>query len=219
MTTATRLDIPAAVAAERLGLAALLDDLAPQEWDAPSLCAGWTVRHVVAHLATATRWTVRRALGGLLRHRGDLHGLFDAETRAVAAACTPAELVARLRETAHSLRRFPGASTTDQLVDVLVHAQDIARPLGRTRTAPVERVLPALEHTRDNPFFGSRTRLAGVRLVAADADWSAGAGPELRGPVGDLLLVATGREVGLAALTGPGVALVARAAGWSQPRA
>jgi uncharacterized protein (TIGR03083 family) len=219
MTAATRLDVPAAVAAERLGLAALLDDLAPHEWDAPSLCAGWSVRHVVAHLTTATRWTVRRAVGGLLRHRGDLHGLFDAETRAVAAACAPAELVARLRETAHSLRRFPGASETDQLVDVLVHVQDVVRPLGRPRTAPVERVLPALAHTRDNAFFGSRTRLAGVRLVASDADWSAGTGAELRGPAGDLLLVATGRGAGLAALTGPGVAVVARAAGWPEPRA
>jgi uncharacterized protein (TIGR03083 family) len=219
MTTATRLDVPAAVAAERLGLAALLDDLAPHEWDAPSLCAGWSVRHVVAHLTTATRWMVRRAVGGLLRHGGDLHGLFDAETRAVTAACAPAELVARLRGTAHSLKRFPGASETDQLADVLVHAQDVARPLGRSHPAPVDRVVTALRRTHHNAFYGSRERLAGVRLVASDADWSAGTGAELRGPAGDLLLVATGRGAGLAALTGPGVAVVARAAGWPEPRA
>ena len=127
-------------------------------------------RHVAAHLTTATRWTTWRALRGVVRHRGDLYRLFDVETRAVAAASTPAELVARLRETAHSPDRFPGASRVDQLVDVLVHVQDIARPLGRPRTAPIERVLPALECTRDTPFHGSRTptgRPARARSCAA----------------------------------------------------
>jgi uncharacterized protein (TIGR03083 family) len=36
--------------AQRLGLAGLLDDLSEHEWQQPSLCDGWTVRDVAAHL-------------------------------------------------------------------------------------------------------------------------------------------------------------------------
>jgi hypothetical protein len=46
--------------AERLSFADLLEGLSDEQWDAPSLCAGWTVRHVPAHLtvvATDADWT------------------------------------------------------------------------------------------------------------------------------------------------------------------
>ena len=36
--------------AERLELADLLDTLTPEQWAAPSLCAGWSVRDVCSHL-------------------------------------------------------------------------------------------------------------------------------------------------------------------------
>jgi uncharacterized protein (TIGR03083 family) len=42
-----------AIDAERNGLADLLDDLGPAEWETPSLCAGWRVRDVAAHLTLA----------------------------------------------------------------------------------------------------------------------------------------------------------------------
>lgn len=199
----------AAVEAERRDLADLLADLAPDEWAVPSLCGGWTVREVVAHLTTATRWTVWSAVRGIVRARGDLDRLFHEVARERAAAYGPAELVEQLRATASSTLRFPGAAVHDPLVDVLVHGQDIARPLGRVRPMPVERVQPVLAAMWNSPFYGGRTRLAGVRLVATDADWSAGDGVELRGPAGDLLLVATGRRAGLDALAGDGVSVVA----------
>ncbi len=37
---------------ERADLAALLRSLTPEQWDAPSLCAGWRVRDVVAHVVS-----------------------------------------------------------------------------------------------------------------------------------------------------------------------
>lgn len=43
-------DITAAIAAERRELADLFDALTPAQWKAPSLCAGWRVREVVAHM-------------------------------------------------------------------------------------------------------------------------------------------------------------------------
>ena len=40
-----------AIAAARLDLADLLEGLEEAEWDKPSLCAGWRVRDVAAHVA------------------------------------------------------------------------------------------------------------------------------------------------------------------------
>ena len=37
-------------AAERADLLALLEQLTPTQWDAASLCSGWRVRDVVAHV-------------------------------------------------------------------------------------------------------------------------------------------------------------------------
>ena len=36
--------------AQRMNLAALLEQLSADDWRQPSLCAGWTVRDVAAHL-------------------------------------------------------------------------------------------------------------------------------------------------------------------------
>ena len=42
-----------AIDAERASLADLLDSLGEQEWEVPSLCAGWRIRDVAAHLTLA----------------------------------------------------------------------------------------------------------------------------------------------------------------------
>ncbi|MFF0776187.1 hypothetical protein ACFYUK_45370 [Nonomuraea wenchangensis] len=90
--------------------------------------------------------------------------------------------------------RAPGASPLDPLVDALVHGQDMARPLGRTRDMPAVAAVAALDHVVAGKFYGGRELLGTTRLVATDAGWSAGEGPrEVRGPAADLLLLATGR--------------------------
>jgi hypothetical protein len=68
--------------------------------------------------------------------------------------------------------------------DVLVHAQDVAIPLGRDYPMPVEAARTGADRvwTMAWPFW-ARRRLRGVRLLAIDADWSAGAGVELQGPI------------------------------------
>ncbi|MFC4854523.1 maleylpyruvate isomerase family mycothiol-dependent enzyme [Actinophytocola glycyrrhizae] len=197
---------------ERLSLADLFDNLADHEWRVPSLCDGWTVLHVAAHMTTSTRTTGMTMFKGMLRARGDWNRMVDNSARDVVARFTRAELIARLRETAGSARRAPGAAPLDPLVDALVHGQDVARPLGRERPMPTEQTIAALDHVRASRFYGARKRFAGIRLTATDCDWSAGEGPrELLGPVGDLLLVATGRPAGMAALSGSAVDQVAAA--------
>ena len=203
-------EILAAVEAERLKLCTFLDGLEPADWSAPSECAGWTVREVVAHLTIPTRATVAGVIAGAIRARGDFHRMADRQARARAAAFQPPELIAQLRETAGSPRRMPGSAPMDPLADVLVHGQDIARPLGRSLTMPPHLAVAALGHVVGSGFTGAPRRIAHLRLVATDETWAHGPGPdEVRGPAADLLLVAYGRPSGLARLSGPGAGLLA----------
>ncbi|AXB41776.1 maleylpyruvate isomerase family mycothiol-dependent enzyme [Amycolatopsis albispora] len=184
------------VRAERLGLADFLEGLTEDEWRVPSLCEGWTVRDVAAHMTLSTRMSLRLTIKGVLRSRGSVHRMFDVLARDRAARFTPAELVAQLRETADSRHLTLGASPFDPLVDVLIHGQDVARPLGRPRPMPLDAAEAALEFVWNAKFYGARKRLRGQRLVATDRDWTGGEGAEeVRGTVSDLLLLATGRTV------------------------
>lgn len=199
-------EIVSAIEAERLDLAVMLDELAPADWTTPSLCAAWTVQDVVAHLTLATRLTPLAAIGGVLKARGNINRMIGDAARRRSAQFGPAQLVAQLRETAGSAKRPLGTQPPDPLVDVLVHGQDVARPLGRTRAMDPTRVAPALAHVAGSSFYGVGKRFPGLRFVATDLDWSSGAGEEVRGPGGQLLLLLTGRPAGLDGLDGPGVA-------------
>jgi uncharacterized protein (TIGR03083 family) len=199
-------EIVAAVAIERVELAAELDDLTPAEWSARSLCPAWTVQDVVAHLTLATRLSRLAAVGGVLRARGNVNRMIGDAARRRAAQFAPAELVAQLRETAGSPKRPLGSQVPDPLVDVLVHGQDILRPLGRTRAMEPTRATAALDHVATSSFYGVGKRFAGLRFVGTDLDWSTGSGAEVRGPGGQLLLLLTGRPAGLDGLDGPGLA-------------
>ncbi|ATL31456.1 maleylpyruvate isomerase family mycothiol-dependent enzyme [Streptomyces formicae] len=200
--------------AERLGIADFLEELDADDWGRDSLCTGWTVRDVAAHLTLSTRTTLLDLLKGAIGARFDWERMEYDKARERAARHTPAELVAQIRETAGSPRRAPLSAPLDPLTDFLVHGQDIARPLGRARTMPGPQTVAALDHVVASPFYGAKKRLRGVRLVATDADWSTGAGPaEARGPAGDLLLVVTGRRAGLAAVTGAGAERLAERLG------
>ena len=204
-----RAAVDAAVSAERRRLADSVADLTDEQWATPSLCAAWTVRDVVAHLTVTTRMTVPRLLPAAVRARGSFDRMAVDLAAERAAAYTTAELVAQLRESADSTRRFPGSAPMDPLMDLVVHGQDVARPLGRRHVSPPEVVAACLVHVATNRFMGGPRRLAGVRLVSTDSGWTLGDGAELRGPDVDLLLVAAGRRAGLDALRGPGAAVVA----------
>ena len=207
-------DILTAVEAERLDLSNYLDTLSPAEWAAPSLCEQWSVREVVAHLTIPTRATVPFVIRGAIRARGNPHRMNDLQAKERAAAYSPAQLLAQLRETAGSRRRMPLSASIDPLNDILVHGQDIARALGHTRPMPAATAVAVLEAVRNNAFHGGPTRLAGLRLIATDAAYAVGQGEELRRTGGALLLAAMGRAAALTDLSGPGVAVLsARLAG------
>ena len=191
----------------RVVVADILDGLAPEEWSTQSLCDGWSVRDVGAHLSIAATSSVREVLPWMLKSRGS----FDRMIRdsAIDRARRPTdEIVSDLRGIVGSRKLAPTTFWRDPLLDVIVHAHDIARPLGITVAAPVEAARAAADWTwsRVFPFFPA-WRLRGLRLVASDVEWVRGDGVELHGPVEALLLVSTGRPAGLAELDGPGLEL------------
>ena len=204
----SRPEVDAAVTAERHRVADLVADLPDEQWATPSLCSAWTVRDVVAHLTVTTRMTVPRLLRAAVLARGSFDRMAVDLAAQRAEAYPTDELVAQLRQSADSTRRFPGSTPRDPLMDLVVHGQDIARPLGRRHVSPPDVVADCLAYVATNRFLGGPRRLAGVRLISTDTGWTLGEGAELRGPDVDLLLVAAGRRVGLEALEGPGAAVV-----------
>ena len=132
------------------------------------------------------------------------------------AAGRPTRCDRRLRGIVGSRKLARPRSWRDPLLDVIVHAHDIARPLGITVAAPVEAARTAADWVwlRRFPFLPA-WRLRGVRLVASDVAWVRGDGLELRGPVESLLLVSTGRPAALAGLDGPGLELAESRLGMS----
>ena len=204
----TPAETAAAVGEERRRLAARLTTLTPEQWGAPSLCSAWTVRDVLAHLTTTTRLSVPVVLREALRARGSFDRMEVAMAADRAARWSTAELLEQLRSSAESSRRFPGSASLDPLMDLVIHAQDIARPLGLAYSSPAPAVTTCLAHVVGNRFMGAPERVAGLRLASTDSSWTHGAGPEVRGPDLDLLLAVSGRPEGLRALTGPGVAVL-----------
>jgi uncharacterized protein (TIGR03083 family) len=206
--TQTRLDdIWQLIDAQRLALADLLDDLSDDEWRQPSLCTGWTVRDVAAHL-TLQQLRVRDSVGVILRWRGTMDRTIANEARRRAALPTE-QLIAEIRGMVGSRRHSAGVTEKETLTDILVHSQDIAIPLGRTLAMPPGAAAVAasrcLSMRWPPPIKASRIARR-FTLTATDTTWSAGDGPEVRGPMAALLLVITGRRRALKQLTGPGVA-------------
>jgi uncharacterized protein (TIGR03083 family) len=194
--------------AERLSLADLLDDLGPAEWETPSLCAGWRVRDVAAHL-TLSQLGVLPAAVAMVRAGGNFNRMVRDTARRQARLPT-GQYAVLLRAMVGSRRTVPGITHLEPLIDILVHGQDITVPLGRTRAMPPRAAAAAASRVWPNlwPFRAER-RLRGFRFAATDDDWTAGEGPRIEGPMGAILLLLTGRAAGLSRLTGPGVAELA----------
>jgi uncharacterized protein (TIGR03083 family) len=189
--------------AERADLLAFLRGLTPEQWEAPSLCAGWRVRDVVAHVVSyeglGGRELARRLARGRLRlARTNAVGVAEMERAA------PGELLAQLERHLEPEGLTTGFGCRVALLDALIHHQDIRRPLGASRAIPAERLVPALAFARFAPPIGAFWRARGLRLIATDVDWSGGRGPEVRGPGEALLMAIAGRRGAVEELDGPG---------------
>ncbi|WP_027931138.1 maleylpyruvate isomerase family mycothiol-dependent enzyme [Amycolatopsis thermoflava] len=190
-----------AVDTQRVAIADLLDDLTDDEWAHPSLCEGWTVRDVAAHLASQYRIRLRDALAGAIRARGNIdRAIHDA---ACAYRKPAPELVAEIRDLAGFRRIPPGIGLEEVLIDILVHGLDIALPLGRPLAVPPDAAAHVAQRLWDKPrLFHARRHFGGRHYRATDTGWSAGDGPEVSGPAWAIMLLFAGRPAARAHLTG-----------------
>ena len=194
--------------AQRRSLADLLDDLSDEQWRRPSLCTGWTVRDVAAHL-TLQQLGLRDMIAMMAHWRGSLDRTIHHVACRRAAALPTEQIVAEIRGMAGARRHTIGVTHLETLTDILVHAQDIAIPLGRRHDMPPQAAAAAASRVlsmRWPPPLPSARQVAGFQLTATDTSWSAGEGPQVQGAMSALLLVCTGRVAALPQLTGPGAA-------------
>jgi uncharacterized protein (TIGR03083 family) len=195
---------------ERARLADLFEDLTDEEWRTQSLCTAWTVRDVAAHL-TLAHMGLRMALPAFVKARASFDGMIR-DTGIRQARLPVEEYAGLLRAMIGSRRTAPFITEREPLIDVLVHAQDMARPLGRSLPMPTEPAMEAADRVWSMSFpFRARRRLAGRELVATDAPWRVGSGAPVEGPMASLLLLLTGRPAALADLAGPGTVGLAAA--------
>ncbi|WP_210065554.1 maleylpyruvate isomerase family mycothiol-dependent enzyme [Pseudarthrobacter sp. PvP004] len=186
---------------------ALLQDLEPlpaAQWQTPSLCAGWNVHDVLAHVIDSAKTTRLSFIRRLVASRMDFDrdnavGVEREKTR------EPAQTLNGLRAVL-SRTSGPPASLATRLVEAFVHGEDIRRPLGIRREYPPVHVATALKYQlRTTTKMGGGKEIAqGWRLIATDTAFDHGDGPAVEGPAIALLLAVSGRPVRDDELSGPG---------------
>jgi uncharacterized protein (TIGR03083 family) len=206
----------ALVHAERAALAADLTGLAAADWDTPSLCAGLSVREVLAHLTAGATLTPLRWFAGVLRCRFDFDQQVLLRLREQLGA-NPAETLARFTAAVNGTVK-PPLPTLAMLGEVVVHGADIRRPLGLHRDLPEQTLTAVAEYyAGSDQVVLARGRVRGLRLAATDGPFRTGDGPLVSGPTLALILAMTGRAAFCADLTGDGVPGLRERCGSGQP--
>ncbi|MGV0794615.1 maleylpyruvate isomerase family mycothiol-dependent enzyme [Mycolicibacterium sp. XJ1819] len=195
--------------AEREEFVALLETLTPQQWQCPSLCPGWSVRDVVAHVIGYDPLSRPRLAWWMARGLVTRGGGNAFEVAQYRGASTE-ELTALMRRYVVPQGVTAGMGGRIALTDGMIHQQDIRRPLGIPRAIAAEPLRIALEFTRYAPRLLGAMRTRGVRMVATDLDWSHGKGAEVRGSGEAVLMAMAGRAAALDDLDGPGKAKLAQ---------
>jgi uncharacterized protein (TIGR03083 family) len=200
-------DLWALAHAERAALAEDLSPLSAEQWRHRTLCGKWDVEEVVAHLTVAAslnQWAWLRSMLGA-RFRPEVH---NRRRLAEHRGETPAATLDRFRAVITSTTA-PSIHIPAYLGEVVVHAQDIRRPLGLPRTPSLEALTPVAEFFAQRNFaVPSRSRVADLQLRADDSRFSAGSGALVTGSTLALVMGMAGRSSYVDELKGPGVQLL-----------
>jgi uncharacterized protein (TIGR03083 family) len=203
------------VAQERTRLADFLEGLTAEDWNTPSLCEGWLVRDVAAHIILESRYSAVRDLPRVVASGFNFNTFMFHKAKELGRQ-EPARLIAMLREDTHKQVAPLGTKRLYVLVDLLIHTQDIKIPLGREEPIDLEILKYVFSHWKLTWFdlsahiVGLRRRMRGLAFEAADLDWRVGRGKSVRGRAQDLLLALLGRQIVLERLSGEGVSLLAK---------
>ena len=191
--------VPALVDEERSRLIADLSGLTEQQWSTPSLCAGWTVREVTAHLLMPYELSVPAFLTKMIAARFNFDRLADRWARRDPRSSH--ELITALAATSAVKFNVPGANEAAPLCHLLAHGEDIRRPLGIQAQTNVESLNVAL--TQFARFAKSKL-VEGLRFQSTDTDWSSGQGRLVTGTASALTVTLTGRPAAADELSGEG---------------
>lgn len=200
----------AATAQERRRIADLIDDLDEAQLATPSLCSGWDVKTVAAHIACSVadglpaQWKTALRRGSLARATDEF-----ARRRAQLPA---AEIAATLRERADYRLSPPVVGPVGPLTDILIHSGDIRIPLGLPFEPDAGQVASALDFLTGTWPLGlvRRGRLSGIKLTDSRTGRSWRKGAEIRGPAAALMMAVSGRTALFGTLDGPGLELLAQ---------
>lgn len=193
------------VASEQTEFVELLRGLTSEQWAAPSLCRGWSVHEVVIHIALHAHTTAPQRIAQLARLGFSEDRQLESER-----GRTTDELINWLASPA----KLAGPTNIlTQLSELVIHQQDVRRPLGITRPPSADRLSVVLDFgltVVGGPSVASaRRRAKGLRLVATDIGWFAGNGPEVRGPGEAIFMGLNGRADALKDLSGTGTDVLA----------
>jgi uncharacterized protein (TIGR03083 family) len=183
------------IAAQRGELAQVLAGLPAASWDSPTLCAGWRVREVVAHITMPFRYSGRRFVLELAKSRGNFNAMADRCARHDAAALSSDELAEAVRSNVDHPWQPPGGGYVGALTHDVIHGLDITEALGLEVRVPAGRlgvVLSNLVTPKSLKFFG--TDLSGTQLRATDTGWVFGSGTPVTGTARELALFLCGRR-------------------------
>jgi len=201
------------IAAERVRLADALETLSPDAWESPSLCAGWSVHVVAAHLNAPWEASIPMVLFEVAKARS-LAGGFDRLARRLADSLDQAACVAGLRDNAGSKFTPPGFGPEAPLTDVIVHGVDMLQPLDRSVDVDPVALATSLEFLARGKAKGfvPKGRVDDLAFEASDLEFRGGPGKAVvRGPALALCATLCGRRAFLDQLSGEGLdVLVAR---------
>lgn len=196
-------DTWAMIHAERSRVADMLDGLSSEQWTMDTLCKGWNVQMVAAHMMNAGEQSTSKFFRGLLASGLRFNVMMDDQAHA-SAKLAPKEIIERIRASTTTTNK-PPAATMAMLGEVVVHGNDIRQPLGIDDDSSTEAKLACLEMFKGSNFpVRAKKAITGLTLKATDVDWTFGSGPEVRGPLVALLMAMATRPLATT-LTGDGV--------------
>jgi uncharacterized protein (TIGR03083 family) len=186
-------DLREHVVAQRAAFADVLQGLTADQWNAPSLCEGWRVRELVAHVSMPFRYSTRQVIGAVLRARGRFDVASDRLARRDAGRLSVPQLIAAVRDNVDHPWTPPGGGRLGALSHDLIHSLDVTEALGLDSATTPERVRLVLGNPKLAGAF--KVDLAGHCLAATDVEGlRVGQGAEVAMPAKDVLLVLTDRR-------------------------
>lgn len=105
-------------------------------------------------------------------------------------------MIGEIRGMVGSRRHNFGMTYRETPIDLLVHGQEVAIPLGRHHDMPPDAAATAASRVwsmRWPPPFPAKRKMEGFRLTATDTAWSVGEGPAVQAPMSAIFLLCAGR--------------------------